>query len=393
MPAAERERLGAVLRPLGESFALPGAAYTSPDVFAWEMGTFFASGWVCVGRSADLERAGDQAAFAVGDDGVVLVRGEDGALRGFFNVCRHRGHELLEVGGSASRGTIQCPYHAWAYRLDGRLLGAPGNSDLDPDTFRLSSAPVAEWHGWAFVNASGDAPPFADWIGNLEELVVRHEPERLVTAATRDYVVAANWKVLHENYQECYHCSNIHPELCRVTPPDSGRDLVRDGLWAGGSMDLRPHAATMSLTGESAGTPLRGLDDGRRRRVYYCGLFSNLLISLHPDYVLTHLLRPLAPGTTAVECRWLFQPEDLARADFDPGDAVDFWDLTNRQDWAAVESVQRGASSRGFRPGPLSDREQSVRQFDTMVARGYLTGRPAPPLADEVDGERQEAWT
>src|SRR6266511_466034 len=125
LPAAERERLGAVLRPLGESFALPGAAYTSPDVFAWEMGTFFASGWVCVGRSADLERAGDQAAFAVGDDGVVLVRGEDGALRGFFNVCRHRGHELLEVGGSASRGTIQCPYHAWAYRLDGRLLGAP----------------------------------------------------------------------------------------------------------------------------------------------------------------------------------------------------------------------------------------------------------------------------
>jgi Rieske 2Fe-2S family protein len=393
LSAADLEHLGAVLRPLGRSFALPGAAYTSPGVFVWELRTFFASGWVCVGRSADLPQAGDQTAFAVGNDGVVLVRGEDGALRGFFNVCRHRGHELMEVGASASRGTIQCPYHAWAYRLDGGLLGAPGYSGLDADAFGLSPARVAEWHGWAFVNASGDAPPFGDWIGNLEELVVPHEPERLVTATTRDYVVAANWKVLHENYQECYHCSNIHPELCRVTPPDSGRDLVRDGLWAGGSMDLRPHAATMSLTGESAGTPLRGLGDARRRQVYYCGLFPNLLISLHPDYVLTHLLRPIAPGATAVECRWLFQPEDLARGDFDPAYAVEFWDLTNRQDWAAVESVQRGASSRGFRPGPLSHREQSVRQFDTMVARGYMTGRPAPPLADEVDGERQEAWT
>jgi Rieske 2Fe-2S family protein len=199
-------------------------------------------------------------------------------------------------------------------------------------------------------------------------------------------VVAANWKVIHENYHECYHCSNIHPELCKVTPPDSGHDLVREGRWAGGSMDLRPHARTMSLTGASGGTPLRGLDDDLRRQVLYCGLFPNLLISLHPDYVLTHLLRPVGTDATAVECRWLFQPEDVARDDFDPGYAVEFWDLTNRQDWAAVESVQRGARSRGYRPGPLSDREQSARQFDTIVAQGYRSGRPASPIPDDVDG-------
>lgn len=370
MPAAERERLGAVLRPLGESFALPGAAYTSPDVFAWEMGTFFASGWVCVGRSADLERAGDQAAFAVGDDGVVLVRGEDGALRGFFNVCRHRGHELLEVGGSASRGTIQCPYHAWAYRLDGRLLGAPGNSDLDPDTFRLSSAPVAEWHGWAFVNASGDAPPFADWIGNLEELVVRHEPERLVTAATRDYVVAANWKVLHENYQECYHCSVIHPELCKVSPPTSGDNFDPDGAWLGGSMTLRDGVETMSLDGRSNGVPIAGLSGRERRTVMYLVGFPNLLISLHPDYVMTHLLTPLAVDRTRIECVWAFPPEMAG----DPTYAVDFWDLTNRQDWAACESVQRGLRSPHAVPGPLAPAEDGVYQFVTRVAVAYLGG-------------------
>jgi phenylpropionate dioxygenase-like ring-hydroxylating dioxygenase large terminal subunit len=382
----DREQLGAVLRPLGQSFALPGAAYTSKGVYAWEMEAFFGSGWVCLRRSADLAHPGDQAAVAAGDDRVLLVRGDDGTLRGFFNVCRHRGHELLEVGGSATRGTIQCPYHAWAYRLDGRLLGAPGYGGLDPVDFGLAPALVEEWHGWAFANPSGDAVPLADWVGNLEELVRPHEPERLVTGATRDYVVAANWKVIHENYQECYHCSNIHPELCRVTPPDSGVDLVRDGLWAGGSMDLRPNAATMSLTGRSGATPLRGLDDEQRRRVYYCGLFPNLLISLHPDYVLTHLLRPLGPAATALECRWLFQPEDLAADDFDPGYAVEFWDLTNRQDWAAVESVQRGAASRGYRPGPLSEREGSVRQFDTIVTQGYLTGRPLPSHAAGARG-------
>jgi Rieske 2Fe-2S family protein len=343
------------------------------------MRAFFAAGWVCLGRSADLAAPGDQAAFAAGDDSVLLVRGDDGALRGFFNVCRHRGHELVTVGGSVARGTIQCPYHAWAYRLDGRLLGAPGYRGLDPVEFGLAPARVAEWHGWAFANASGDAPSPTEWMGNLDEVVRPHEPERLVTGATHEYVVAANWKVIHENYHECYHCSNIHPELCRVTPPESGEDLVRDGLWAGGSMDLRPHAATMSLTGESRGTPLRGLDEHQRRQVNYCGLFPNLLISLHPDYVLSHRLEPLGPDVTRVECEWLFSPEALERDGFDPGYAVEFWDLVNRQDWSACESVQRGVSSRAYRPGPLSAREDAVYRFLTMIARAYVDGRVAPP--------------
>ena len=374
--------LDAVTRPLGESSALPGGAYTSREVFDWEMERFFVAGWVCLGRSADLAGAGARAAYRVGPESVLLSRGEDGELRGFFNVCRHRGHELLPVGGSAAGRTIQCPYHGWAYHLDGRLRGAPGYRGLDPDEMALAPVRVAEWRGWAFANVSGDAPPLAEWLGNLDDLVAGHDPGGLVSAASEQYVVAANWKAVHENYHECYHCSNIHPELCRVTPPDSGIDMVRSGIWAGGSMDLRPHAQTMSFTGESGGTPIRSLDDGARRQVYYFGLFPNLLISLHPDYVLTHLLRPLAPDATSIECRWLFQPEDVERDGFDPGYAVEFWDRTNRQDWAAIESVQRGASSRAYRPGPLSERELCARQFDTIVAQGYLTGRPASPLSD-----------
>jgi len=169
-----------------------------------------------------------------------------------------------------------------------------------------------------------------------------------------------------------------------VTPPDSGRDFRPTGVWSGGSMDLRPDASTMSLTGESDATPLRGLSDEGRRSVLYLGLLPNLLISLHPDYVLTHRMTPIAPGRTAIECQWLFSPEDVARPGFDPSFAVEFWDVTNRQDWKAIEAVYRGMGSRGFVPGPLSEREGCVRLFDVLMARAYLSGRPVAPDPDDL---------
>jgi Rieske 2Fe-2S family protein len=140
-------------------------------------------------------------------------------------------------------------------------------------------------------------------------------------------------------------------------------------------MELAPDAETMSMSGESDGVLLPGLDDAQAREVVYVGLFPNFLVSLHPDYVMTHRIEPVSPGVSAVECEWLFAPEAVARADFDPAYAVDFWDVTNRQDWTACENVQRGLSSRGFHPGPLGVDEDAVQRFTAMVARGYL-GRP-----------------
>ena len=137
---------------------------------------------------------------------------------------------------------------------------------------------------------------------------------------------------------------------------------------------MKDHAATMSLTGESQGINFRGLRPEGEREVLYLGLFPNLLISPYPDYVMTHRLVPLAPGRTFIECDWLFAPESIAQQGFDPAYAVDFWDRTNRQDWRACESLQRGVASRGFRPGVLTDREHDVYRFVTMVAAGYLAG-------------------
>jgi Rieske 2Fe-2S family protein len=373
------EALRPVLAPPGKSVTLPGEAYTSRDVFDWELARLWEGSWVCVCRSTELTGPGDQRAARVGSETILLTRDAEGTLRGFFNVCRHRGHELLAVGSSASNRIVKCPYHGWVYGLDGRLRGAPGLRGLDRPAHGLMPVRVTEWRGWVFANASGDAPSLSDNVGNLDQAIRHHEPERLVVAAQVDYEVRANWKLVHENYQECYHCSSIHPELCAVTPPDSGTPYDPTGVWVGGTMELRPHAATMSLTGRSGARPLRGLDEHGGRQVLYFGLVPNLLISLHPDYVLTHRLTPMAPDRTAVECCWLFAPEDAGHDGFDPAFAVEFWDLTNKQDWRAIESVQRGMASRGHRPGPLAPGEDAVRQFEVIVATAYLMGSLRAP--------------
>jgi glycine betaine catabolism A len=381
------------LRPFGQSRMLPRDAYTSPRVFAFEQERFFAGSWTCVGREGDLEGTGAQRAVRVGGAGVLLARGSDGRVRAFANTCRHRGHELLGVGEQTTRRTVLCPYHAWTYDLDGALRVAPGfrdHGDFRPADHGLVELPLESWHGFLFVNGSGDAPPFAEHVGALDDLVAPYRLERLVPLATHEYDLACNWKVVLENYHECYHCPLIHPELCQVSPPASGDNFELDGAWVGGTMDLKDHAVTMSLDGHSDGVPIPGLDTGRLRTVAYLGLFPNLLLSLHPDYVMTHLVEPLGPALSHVVCSWYFPPEATERPGFDPSYAVEFWDRTNRQDWAACESVQRGMASPHFQPGPLAPAEDAVYHVVTMIARAYLGERPSALPRDAGTALTQE---
>lgn len=355
--------LAAALRPFGESTLLPGHAYTSAAVLAWERRHLFAGSWTCLGRAAELREGNTHCARTIGDVGVVLTFSGE-TVRAFANTCRHRAHELLPTGAAADRRALVCPYHGWSYDLDGGLRAAPRmGADLNPGEFALVGLPVVDWHGWVFVNATGTARSFAEHLGTLDGYVAPYRPEKLVVKARHTYEVAANWKIIAENYHECYHCPQIHPELCAVTPPNSGDNWHEPGAWVGGSMTLREHAETMSLDGASGGVMLDGVD---RRSVRYIGVFPNVLLSLHPDYVLTHRLEPLAPGLTRVECEWLFLDEVT-----DPSYAVDFWDVTNRQDWRACESVQRGVSSPHFRPGPLAPNETAIYDWVTLLARAY----------------------
>jgi Rieske 2Fe-2S family protein len=365
--------LAAATAPFGKSRMLPRAAYTDPAVFAWEQANIL-SGWICVGHAADLAEPRSQRAVDTGDGGVLLTRDEQGVLHAFANTCRHRGHELLPCGGSRTARVIACPYHSWTYKLDGSLRAAPGFRDVEgfePGEFGLVPVPVVDWQGYLFADPSGTAGDLAEHLSGLDDVVGPYRPRDLVVVARHSYELATNWKIVVENYQECYHCSTIHPELSRVSPPQSGDVLEPRGNWLAGWMDLVPHAVTMSLDGRSGGQPIAGLSETELRTVMYVVAYPNLLISLHPDYVMTHLMRPLAADRTHVECAWAF-PREVAEQDgFDPSYAVEFWDLTNRQDWAACESVQRGLRSSHFRPGPLSPEEDGVHQFVTRVARAY----------------------
>ena len=366
--------LALALKPFGSSRMLPKAAYVDADVLAWEREHIF-SGWVCVGRASDVPNLRSMKAFDLGESGVLVVRGDDGVLRAFENVCRHRGHELLPCGGTtADQRAIVCPYHAWTYDLDGSLRGAPGfqrHGDFDRSEFGLFAMPVQDWHGWLFLDPSGAAGSFATHVGDLEDIVTRYDAETLQTLVTHTYDVAANWKVIVENYQECYHCSMIHPELCRVSPPTSGENISTKGSWVGGWMELREGAVTMSLDGKSSGAVIARLDEEEQHTVMYVAVLPNLLISLHPDYVMTHLLSPITPDLTRVSCSWAFPRAATEAEGFDPAYAVDFWDLTNRQDWSACESVQRGIKAPSYVPGPLAPQEDGVYQFVSLIARLY----------------------
>ena len=364
-----------VVAPFGENRTLGAAAYVSQDVFDWEMENIFRSRWVCVGRGDELVGPGQIRAVDVAGEGVLLARDREGNLTAFSNVCRHRGHELAPTGEPIDARLIRCAYHSWSYRFSGELRAAPTFTQtpgFDMSEWPLEGIAVAEYLGWIWVDLSGQEPSIEERYGNLTEITKPYETTRLHTKAVHTYVVDANWKIVVENYNECYHCSSIHPELCEVTPPDSGFDHQPTGMWCGGTMVLKDHAVTMSLDGASKGVNFRDVDAELARQVWYVTVVPNLLLSMHPDYVMTHRLVPLSPDQTQIECAWLFPPEVEDVDGFDPAYAVDFWDITNREDWTACENVMKGVRHQGYRPGPLSSWEGTVYQFLTIMGHIYL---------------------
>lgn len=390
-PPVDPDRLAGVIRPRGEAHPLPPEVYVDPAVLQWEAEHLFESSWVCVGREDRVPDPGDLFSQTIGRESVLVARGDDGALRGFFNVCQHRGTRLVTEESRSGVARLTCPYHSWTYELDGRLVSAEhmrGAVGFDRATSGLSPVATASLGGWAFVNVSGSAGPLGSFLGNLPGHIDRYGCEGLGSAARIEYDVAANWKLLSENYQECYHCPTIHPELMEVTPYRSGRYDEARGPWMGGPMELMPGCNTMSLSGKTDRSPIPGLRQDDTTLVYYYTLLPNLWLSLHPDYVMTHSVWPVAPDRTRIACEWLFHPQAFEAYGFDPSDAVEFWDLVNRQDFAACERVQLGVGSRGFRGGRFSDEEAGVHMLSAMLARSYLVGGIARAEELEVETDR-----
>jgi Rieske 2Fe-2S family protein len=362
------EELEPTLRPLLEASLLPARAYTDDAVAEWEERNMFLGGWICVGHASAFAERGGFVTHQIGKESLLFVDGN-----GFFNVCRHRGARLVSEP-EGTRRRLQCPYHAWSYGFDGSLKNAPHTDqleDFDPACNGLRAIRTETIGGLVFANVSGDAPPLSDHVGALAEHLDAYRTGELRRAARIDYDVAANWKAIVENYSECLHCPGVHPELNRLSHYLSGDDFEGPGAWCGGSMTLTKEDADTMATGGGAAhrPPIAGVDP---RAVLYFAIFPNCLVSLHPDYVMLHTLWPRGAGRTEVICEWFFEPETMEKPGFDHTDAVEFWDLVNRQDWHVCELAQQGVGSAGYTPGRYTEVENTVHDFDRMVAEAYL---------------------
>ncbi|OJU94693.1 MAG: hypothetical protein BGO23_02940 [Solirubrobacterales bacterium 67-14] len=370
--------VGRALRPLETASMLPPAAFVDQEVFDWEMKHLFHDGWICLGHISQVSEQGKFIRREMGPDSVVVVGGEDGHPHAFLNVCRHRGARVVEASDGQVKRRIQCPYHAWSYALDGSLVAAPhmdGVDDFDKSCYGLIPVRLATLGGLILVDLGGEAPAPDQHVGNLIDHLERYRNAELLSGGRIDYEVNANWKGIAENYNECLHCPGVHPELNALSNYMSGEEMQGDGAWCGGSMFLTAEdAATMGKEGGHAGNRPRieGLSEQDEKTILYFALFPNALVSMHPDYVMLHTLYPRAPGRTEVICEWFFEKRAVEAEGFDPSDAIEFWDQTNRQDWYVCELTQKGVGTTGYTAGRYSAEEGTVHEFDNLVATRYM---------------------
>jgi Rieske 2Fe-2S family protein len=346
---------------------LPARWYLSPEVYADEAERIFAREWICAGREECVERPGDYFLAMIAEESLIVTRDTHGSVRAFYNVCRHRGTRMCEESSGHFNGSIQCPYHAWTYGLDGALKVARNMNDVpgfERENYPLGEAAVALLDGFVFINLAADPVPFEEQFAPLIGRFSRWHISELRTAQSITYELKCNWKLVFQNYSECYHCPLVHPQLDKLSPSDSGRNDLSSGPFLGGYSELRDHKGSLTMTGVSTRPPIGDVDGEELYRVYYYTIFPSLLLSLHPDYVMVHYMRPLAPDRTEVVCAFLFDPNVMKAPGFDPSDAVEFWDVTNRQDWHVNERTQLGLSSRAYTPGPYANAEGLLSAFD-----------------------------
>ena len=369
--------------------SLPGPSFTAEAEFAREREAVLFADWFCVGREESLAGPGDYLTADVAGESILIVRGADrpdspggpgNSLAGFYNLCRHRGSRLVPVAGSQPDGdrarsgcagtAIRCPYHGWTYGLDGSLRSAPFLPDLRRYRDRLALHPVAvtTWGGFVFarLDARGSGQ-LASQLNGADGRLAAYPLAELRSARRLVYRVAANWKVICENYNECYHCGPVHPELCDLIPAfrrGGGGDLDWDA-----GIPHREGTYTFTLTGTTTRAPFPGLGEADRTRHRGELILPNLMLSLSADHVAAFTVWPHDAGHTTVLCDFLFHPAEIARGDFDPSDAVEFWDLVNRQDWSICEQVQDGMSSRMFTAGYLAPMEQPSADVGRYVTR------------------------
>jgi len=367
--------------------------YFSPEIFGKEKERIFFGQWMCVGREEEVPSPGDYLLLDVVGESVILVRTREGKLAAHYNVCRHRGSQLVlgvdpkprrwadratgdkPIFGPSGTFTsgIKCPYHSWTYELSGALRTAPfldEGSGFRKDQLPLYPVDVDVWGGFVFLRVGSaesgtrNSESLSSQLGGAVDRIKRYPLAELRIARRIGYEVEANWKVILENYNECYHCGGVHPELCKVVPAfkqKGGMDLD----WERG-VPHREGAWTFTMSGTTNRKPFAGLNEDEQTRHKGELLYPNFMLSLSAEHAAAFTLWPTSPSHTTILCDFLFHPSEIAQSDFNPNDAVEFWDITNRQDWVICESVQRGMASRVFRQGfyaPMESMSLDIRRY------------------------------
>jgi len=357
--------------------------FTSEEAFRTERERIFLRSWLLVGHVSQLAAAGSYFLFEIDRESVIVLRDGAGEIRAFHNHCRHRGSRLCREAAGTLGASIQCPYHAWTYGLDGALRAVPAMADVatfDTADYPLHRVALEIWQGFVFLNLARQPLPFAEALPALVGKFAHRQAAELRSVHQAVYEVEANWKLIFHNFSECYHCPTVHPLLNKLTPFRNSENDLDEGPVLGGPMWMNNPEGSMTIGGERCAQPFARLSAEERGRVYYYTLFPSAFISFHPDYVLVHRAQALALGRTRIVCDWYFHPDAIAAEGFDPEPAVAFWDLTNRQDWELCENAHRGVTSLAWEPGPYSELESQLAAFDRQYLRVMAPDDPAVRL-------------
>lgn len=362
---------------------LAAEAYFDPRHYERELNRIWYRNWIYVERSSAVAARRAFRTFEIGDQRILLVRGDDGVLRAFHNTCRHRGAALCrESAGVMRSGAIVCPYHAWVYSLEGDLLRTSSKAHpagFDAAEYPLYEIRVHEWSGFIFVALTDEPPAFERLFDTPIDRLDAWPLEDLVVGHTLEKTVGSNWKIFWENYNECLHCPSVHPRLSSLVPI-YGRGLLEerdDPEWRLHAADgdpkykggLREGAVTWSNDGRLTGSAFPGLsaEDRKLGHIYMTGLPSMFIVG-HVDYVRVVRLRPLGPEQTELRVEYLFSPETLERPDFDPSNVVEFTNLVMTEDAEVCELNQRGLHAAPHVRGLVMPEEYVIRQFHEWVA-------------------------
>ena len=372
--------------------ALDQRFYTDPDIYQRELEKLVYPNWILAGHVSQWPEPGDFRVLNVDKESAIIVRGNDGQLKGFANVCRHRGSLVcLEQEGHVDK--FQCPYHGWMYNIDGNLTAARNMDDsFDKSLHGLKQVSVGEIYGLVFVCFDDDPPSLEGAIRDLEEIMGMFDFENLKVVAQKDYPIPANWKLSIENYQECYHCATAHPEYARMHTlmlDDNKKDRVQkrmlESMEACGLKEIyidridtaaRPgemgygYSRTALFdkykTGSEDGSPvapllgeLTGYDKGASD--FNFGPFSFMLA--YSDHVVAYVFTPIDHDNSRCEIYWMVRGDAEEGKDYDVDKLTWLWDVTTISDKEIIVNNSKGVHSKYYQPGPFSGMEKEERVF------------------------------